>query len=193
MSKECRFAVLGLLFRFTLTAAPAVQRYLSASHWLLPTSPFTTMAHFDRSRLPHEVPDWIDPTQEAFFITINCLPRGKNQLANVMTWTAILETLEFREKRGDWKWRIVLAMPDHLHGIVVFPERFFMKKCVADWKRWLASKYSIVWQDGFFDHRLRSVESAKEKADYIRINPVRAGLVEQAVDWPYMRDWRPNE
>ena len=151
------------------------------------------MAHFDRSRLPHEVPGWIDPTQEAFFITINCLPRSKNQLANGETWMAILETLEFREKRGDWTWRIVLAMPDHLHGIVVFPERFFMKKYVADWKRWLAAKHAIVWQDGFFDHRLRSLESAVEKADYIRMNPVRAGLIKQASDWPYVRDWRSDE
>ena len=151
------------------------------------------MAHFDRSRLPHEVPNWIDPTQEAFFITINCLPRRKNQLANATTWKAILETLEFRETRGDWKWRIVLAMPDHLHGIVVFPERFFMKKHVADWKRWLAAKHSIVWQDGFFDHRLRSLESATEKANYIRMNPVRAGLVGQTSDWPYVRDWRSDE
>jgi hypothetical protein len=31
VSKECRSAVLGLLFHFTLTAAPAVQRYLSAA------------------------------------------------------------------------------------------------------------------------------------------------------------------
>jgi hypothetical protein len=35
VSKECRFAVLGLLFHFTLTAAPAVQRYLFAALGLL--------------------------------------------------------------------------------------------------------------------------------------------------------------
>ena len=61
---------------------------------------------------------------------------------------------------------------------------------MAAWKRWLATRHSIVWQDGFFDHRLRSLESAVEKANYIRLNPVRAGLVEHASDWPYVRDWK---
>ena len=33
------------------------------------------------------------------------------------------------------------------------------------------------WQKGFFDHVLRSQESAGEKWKYVRENPVRAGLV----------------
>jgi REP element-mobilizing transposase RayT len=148
------------------------------------------MAHFDRSRLPHDIPNWIDATQEAFFITVNCHPRGKNQLAIQHVWNAILETLEFREQRGDWKWLLILAMPDHLHGIVTFPQGYFLQKSMADWKRWLATKHAISWQDGFFDHRLRSLESATEKADYIRMNPVRAGLVQSTNAWPYFRDWK---
>lgn len=36
------------------------------------------------------------------------------------------------------------------------------------------------WQRDFFDHRLRSIESAAEKAQYIRMNPVRAGLVNRS-------------
>jgi REP element-mobilizing transposase RayT len=42
-----------------------------------------------------------------------------------------------------------------------------------------------VWQDGFFDHMLRSSESYAEKWEYVRCNPVRAGLVSQPEDWPY--------
>jgi REP element-mobilizing transposase RayT len=148
------------------------------------------MAHFERSRLPHDVPNWIDATQEAFFITVNCQPRGKNQLAIRHVWDAILQTLEYRENRGDWKWLLILAMPDHLHGIVTFPQRYFLQKSMADWKRWLAAKHAISWQDGFFDHRLRTLESAAEKANYIRMNPVRAGLIEKPSDWLYIRDWK---
>jgi hypothetical protein len=65
-----------------------------------------------------------------------------------------------------------------------------MRKCFADWKRWLASRQKINWQDGFFDHRLRNIESAVEKANYIRMNPVRAGLVDNPLEWPYRRDWK---
>jgi hypothetical protein len=140
-----------------------------------------------RKHLPHDVPNWIDPTHEAFFITVNCLPRGKNQLALPERWRAILDSVSFREQRGDWQWRLILAMPDHLHGIVTFPQQFRMRKAVGDWKRWLATQEKIEWQDGFFDHRLRSLESAVEKANYIRMNPSRAGLIEDAALWPYVR------
>lgn len=42
-----------------------------------------------------------------------------------------------------------------------------------------------AWQDGFFDHLLRSGESYSEKWNYVRMNPVRAGLVERPEDWPF--------
>jgi REP element-mobilizing transposase RayT len=164
-----------------LTAAPAVQRHHQA-----------TMPDFRRSQLPHDVPNWIDPTQEAFFITINCHPRGRNQLAKITVWADLMESIEFREKRGEWNWRCILAMPDHLHGIVTFPSKFQPRKSISDWKRWLAGRLHIQWQDGYFDHRLRSIESACEKADYIRMNPIRAGLVAAPSEWPYMRDWRES-
>lgn len=140
-------------------------------------------------KLPHDIPHWIDPTQEAFFITINCRKRHENQLADPGVWSGMLESIQYRENRGDWKWRLFLAMPDHLHGIVTFPLRFHMRDIMSDWKRWTATKLGIEWQDGFFDHRLRSIESAAEKGNYIRNNPVRAGLVADFREWPYRRDW----
>jgi putative transposase len=42
-----------------------------------------------------------------------------------------------------------------------------------------------LWQPKFFDHVLRSNESYAEKWNYVRDNPVRAGLVESTNDWPY--------
>jgi len=84
-------------------------------------------------------------------------------------------------------------MPDHLHGIVTFPQGFHLRRNLTQWKRWLASKHNVDWQDGFFEHRLRSLESAIEKANYIRMNPVRAELAEKPTDWPYIRDWKSPE
>ncbi|MDD2239660.1 MAG: transposase [Kiritimatiellae bacterium] len=46
-------------------------------------------------------------------------------------------------------------------------------------------KYGRAWQEGFFDHALRSSESYSEKWNYVRMNPVRAGLVNNAEDWPF--------
>ena len=42
------------------------------------------------------------------------------------------------------------------------------------------------WQKGFFDHMLRSQESAGEKWKYVRENPVRAVLVEYSSEWRYL-------
>jgi hypothetical protein len=44
---------------------------------------------------------------------------------------------------------------------------------------------TTLWQREFFDHILRSNESYAEKWNYVRENPVRAGLVQSADDWPY--------
>ena len=44
---------------------------------------------------------------------------------------------------------------------------------------------SPIWQRGFFDHVLRNDESYEDKWNYVRENPVRAGLVTKADDWPY--------
>jgi putative transposase len=42
-----------------------------------------------------------------------------------------------------------------------------------------------LWQPGFFDHVLRNDESYAQKWEYIRDNPVRAGLVAEWHQWPY--------
>jgi hypothetical protein len=42
-----------------------------------------------------------------------------------------------------------------------------------------------LWQPSFFDRTLRSDESICEVIRYIVQNPIRAGLVERAEDYPY--------
>ena len=41
------------------------------------------------------------------------------------------------------------------------------------------------WQAGFFDHLIRHSESYAEKWEYVRQNPVRAGLVANPDQWPW--------
>jgi hypothetical protein len=41
------------------------------------------------------------------------------------------------------------------------------------------------WQHGFFDHLLRHSESYAQKWEYVRENPVRAGLVSNSDEWPW--------
>ena len=122
-----------------------------------------------------------------YFITICCVPRHENQLALPGIWEAIHETISLREEKGESDCRLALAMPDHFHALMGFPGGKSMVQVISAFKSWLASQCGIQWQRDFFDHRLRNLESAAEKAQYIRMNPVRAGLVANPADWPYQR------
>jgi putative transposase len=65
-----------------------------------------------------------------------------------------------------------------------------LKRTITAWKAYAAKAGKVEWQTGFFDHRLRTKESFAEKAAYIRNNPVRAGLVKQPKDWPWILENR---
>ena len=41
-----------------------------------------------------------------------------------------------------------------------------------------------------FDHRIRNSENLEEKFQYIRMNPVRRGLVATPGEWPWV--WEPD-
>jgi putative transposase len=147
-----------------------------------------------RKILRHDVPSWI-PEGATFFITINSLPRGQNQLATPAVATALMESIATRVERGHWWPRLVLFMPDHLHALMVFPTDQDLPKIVRDWKRYTARKIGIRWQRDFFDHRIRNERSLEEKWNYVAQNPIRAGLVTSPDDWPYVwfgRDASPK-
>ena len=82
-----------------------------------------------------------------------------------------------------------VIMPDHLHLFVRGQHDFRL----ATWARLLkqALRKSFprmehpLWQRGFFDHVLRNDESYSQKWQYVRANPVRAGLVTDPDAWSY--------
>jgi putative transposase len=140
-----------------------------------------------RSKLPHDVPLWVDPTRETYFVTICCLPRGLNQLAKPKVAENVFETLSHRNAMGIWSVRLALLMPDHVHLIVSFPDNGReIQQIISKWKEWTAKTLPIRWQRDFFEHRVRRDENVREKADYIIFNPVRAGLVRRPEDWKFL-------
>lgn len=85
-------------------------------------------------------------------------------------------------------------MPDHVHffcraELDAKPLPAFMQM----WKQWTSKRIARelkkfngnVWQEEFFDHVLRSSESYSEKWNYVKENPVRAGFVVSATEWPW--------
>jgi REP element-mobilizing transposase RayT len=81
-------------------------------------------------------------------------------------------------------------MPDHLHLFVRGDHEFGLSEWMKGLKRAITNAFPFGparpnWQPGFFDHLLRNDESYGEKWNYVRDNPVRAGLANAADDWSY--------
>jgi REP element-mobilizing transposase RayT len=135
-----------------------------------------------------------------YFVTFNTHTRV-NLLATPEAHEGFIDycrrSHEFRIGVG----RYVL-MPDHIHVFVCFgigctmTLGVWMKGLKRQLDRILLStgrkpvnrpgqKLRSFWQPGFHDHLLRSDESYAAKWEYVFQNPVRAGLVSRAEEWPY--------
>ena len=84
-----------------------------------------------------------------------------------------------------------VIMPDHVHLFVRGDYNFRLGPWIGVLKQALAKAATLsrakgqIWEEGFFDHVLRSNESYSQKWNYVRENAVRAGLVKSPADWPY--------
>ena len=128
-----------------------------------------------------------------YFIT-TCTAGRRPLLANPATHAILLtEWREMAARRG-WSVGRYVIMPDHVHFFVApaGSPGATLAAAVGHWKTWTAHAIGrdlgvsgTCWERSFFDHLLRSAESRSEKWAYVRENPVRAGLVSMAEDWPY--------
>jgi len=126
-----------------------------------------------------------------YFVTFNTAKR-RQILSNEKTHRAFINFAEIAHRDFATSLGRYVLMPDHVHLFVVLPEQDIR---LGDWIKSLKSvlSKSLIesgidkphWQEGFFDHVLRSSDSYSEKWHYVRQNPVRAGLVYDPEDWPY--------
>ena len=140
-----------------------------------------------RKPLGHATPPWVKDGS-IFFITICASVRQGSPLLQGGIPQGLLESVAFLHQREDWFVRLFLVMPDHVHGLFAVPSDTSLASRIAAWKGYVAKRLDVRWQPRFFDHRLRSDESLDEKAHYIRMNPVRAGLVSDPEKWPHIFD-----
>ena len=142
-------------------------------------------------RLHHRVPYWVEPGS-LFHVRI-ALDRKKEQrvLMDPLLGPGILDSAKFYEAKTRWHITLFLLMPDHLHAILSFARDQSMSEVIRGWKRFHARTNRVFWQEGYFDHRLRADERGAQllaKMNYIRQNPVAAGLCARAEDWPWVID-----
>ena len=137
-----------------------------------------------RKRLPHALPAWVDRA-DPFFVTICCKQRGANSLAHPDIFETIHQTLRIYEATGKLKLFSLIVMPDHVHVIARWNHAAGFSRIIMAFKGIIAKRHAIKWQQGFFDHRIRSIGDLHAKTAYVRANPVRAGLVGNEADWPF--------
>jgi REP element-mobilizing transposase RayT len=139
----------------------------------------------NRQSLPHHVPPWVG-TGSLYFVTICCVTRRKNHLCRPSVAAQIFDSVAYRQREAQWFVRLLLLMPDHLHMLVTFPPTAKFVATIRLWKGYLARQHGLRWQKDFFEHRVRNAELLQSTVDYIRQNPVRAGMISKAEMWPYI-------
>jgi putative transposase len=137
-----------------------------------------------RRRFDHNTPDWIR-SERTYFLTVCAQDRKRNTFCHPEIGQAILDSVRLRNEHKTWFCSVAVLMPDHVHLVLDFPEEIPMAKAMRDWKSYLAKIHGIVWQRNYFDHRLRGDEQFGAKAEYVFLNPARAGLIDKAAKWPY--------
>lgn len=102
---------------------------------------------------------------------------------------ALLCAIQHYSSKGELNPLRAVVMPDHLHLILCNRTDCPFDRVIVKIKKWIASRQGVVWQRGYFDHRLRNDESFEGQSDYIAMNPVRKGLCNSPEEWPYAMRW----
>ena len=132
-----------------------------------------------------------------YFVTANaanCL----SILAVPEIHSALLKFAKIGENRGAFI-RAYVLMPNHIHLFVALDRETRLAAWVKSLKNSLSKTLRGLnvpaphWQKGFFDHVLRSADSYAQKWEYVRDNPVRAGLVGTWREWPFSGEVHPLE
>lgn len=85
-----------------------------------------------------------------------------------------------------------VVMPDHLRLILTPAPNVSLEKAVQyikggfsfRAKKELGYKH-LIWEESFNDHRIQDDEDYERHREYIHHNPVKAGLVKTASEYPY--------
>jgi putative transposase len=137
-----------------------------------------------------------------YFVTVCALDRVSYFHGKALCgW--VLRVLKEESARHSFFVRAFCLMPDHLHlllqgsslnaDLLKFMNGFKQRTSYGFWAR----NQKTLWQVSFYDHILRDKDAPSDVAWYIWLNPVRAGLVEKAEEYPYSgpfaRDWDAGE
>ncbi|MFT5469646.1 MAG: putative transposase [Verrucomicrobiales bacterium] len=102
------------------------------------------------------------------------------------------------DPENHWSVGRYVILPDHLHLFCSpkSPQSLGIKEWIKFWKthtsnQWPRPDEHPIWQLDGWDTQLRTGDNYDQRWNYVRNNPVRHGLVENADDWPYQGEIEP--
>jgi len=136
-------------------------------------------------------PDHRTAPGSSYFVTTKCAQgRSVFQIPEAAQ-TLITVILHYRDTNAYLLHKFVV-MPNHLHLLLTPGPTTSLEKAVQLIKggcsykiRKQRSHKMEIWQLGFHDWTIRDINDWQIKAEYIRMNPVRARLAEKPEDWAF--------
>jgi putative transposase len=121
-----------------------------------------------------------------YFVTFKARRPG-TRLATSAVLPDLSQRREMLEAAGHWQIRTWVVMPDHIHVLFALGVSTSLADSIRSFKGPLTPilrKHGIAWQDGYFEHRMRSDEDRLPVFLYIYLNPYRGKLVANSECWP---------
>ena len=144
------------------------------------------MPEFERHRPARCTP--VDRFNETTVLFVTVCTRNRGSLLDNSDSQHALVSAWFGSR--EWQVAEYMIMPDHVHLFCMkgVPAPEPIRSWCRYWKSSLSRsfpKMKGIWQDDIWDRQIRSPDHLVEKRHYMRMNPVRAGLVERSADWPF--------
>ena len=139
----------------------------------------------------------------SYYLTIVTQNRQPILIDNI---ELLRESFRRSKKRYDYNIEAIVILPDHIHmiitpkipneysKIITYIKRDFLYQLNNNVKEeakinLTASTYnrqhSGIWQRRFYEHTIRDEKDFLKIFEYMKINPIKHGLVEKINDWEY--------
>ena len=129
--------------------------------------------------------------QRTFFVTAICYQR-QPIFRDEARARLMLDVLQQYRAQGRFLLHEFVVMPDHLHLLVTPSPEVSLEKAAQFLKGGFSFRVKKelgyrwdVWQESFTEHRVKDAADYASHREYIRMNPVRAGLVRAPGEYPY--------
>ena len=120
-----------------------------------------------------------------YFLTI-CTNRRRRGLEDPLTQGSILAAAKRMNEEAVWKLRTAVVMRDQVHLLIALGERMELAEAVRLFKGRSSvalRRVGLLWQAGYFEHRMRNEEKLLPVFQYIFLNPYHSSLLNADEKW----------